>query len=125
MNISPYAGKLLPKEMLVDVTQLQAAYYDKKPDASVAEQRVSFGTSGHRGSALKTSFNENHVLAITQAICDYRTLAGVGVNSPPAASIISTPFAAKTSTALICAGSESACVSMPTNSGPLIPASVR
>ena len=77
MSTSPYAGKLLPKEMLVDVTQLQAAYYDKKPDASVAEQRVSFGTSGHRGSALKTSFNENHVLAISQAICDYRTLVGI------------------------------------------------
>lgn len=77
MNISPYAGKLLPKEMLVDVTLLTAAYYDKKPDPSVAEQRVSFGTSGHRGSALKTSFNENHVLAITQAICDYRAQAGI------------------------------------------------
>lgn len=77
MNISPYAGKLLPKEMLVDVTLLTAAYYDKKPDAGIAEQRVSFGTSGHRGSALKTSFNENHVLAITQAICDYRALAGI------------------------------------------------
>jgi phosphoglucomutase len=77
MNISPYAGKLLPKEMLVDVTLLTAAYYDKKPDAGIAEQRVSFGTSGHRGSALKTSFNENHVLAITQAICDYRAQAGI------------------------------------------------
>jgi phosphoglucomutase len=77
MSISPYAGKLLPKEMLVDVTLLTAAYYDKKPDPSVAEQRVSFGTSGHRGSAFKTSFNENHVLAITQAICDYRALAGI------------------------------------------------
>lgn len=77
MSISPYAGKLLPKNMLVDITQLTAAYYDKKPDPSVAEQRVSFGTSGHRGSSFKTSFNENHVLAITQAICDYRTQAGI------------------------------------------------
>ncbi len=77
MNISPYAGKLLPKEMLIDVTLLTAAYYDRKPDPSAAEQRVSFGTSGHRGSALKASFNENHVLAITQAICDYRSLAGI------------------------------------------------
>jgi phosphoglucomutase len=77
MSISPYAGKLLPQEMLVDVTLLTAAYYDKKPDPGIAEQRVSFGTSGHRGSALKTSFNENHVLAITQAICDYRAKAGI------------------------------------------------
>ncbi|MFO1387780.1 phosphoglucomutase (alpha-D-glucose-1,6-bisphosphate-dependent) [Cellvibrio sp.] len=77
MSISPYAGKLLPQEMLVDVTLLTAAYYDKKPDPGIAEQRVSFGTSGHRGSALKTSFNENHVLAITQAICDYRKQAGI------------------------------------------------
>ncbi len=77
MSISPYAGKLLPQEMLVDVTQLTAAYYDKKPDPGIAEQRVSFGTSGHRGSAFKTSFNENHVLAITQAICDYRKQAGI------------------------------------------------
>lgn len=77
MSISPYAGKLLPKEMLVDVTLLTAAYYDKKPDPGIAEHRVSFGTSGHRGSALKTSFNENHVLAITQAICDYRAQAGI------------------------------------------------
>lgn len=77
MSISPYAGKLLPQEMLVDVTLLTAAYYDKKPDPGIAEQRVSFGTSGHRGSAFKTSFNENHVLAITQAICDYRKQAGI------------------------------------------------
>ncbi|GGY71009.1 phosphoglucomutase, alpha-D-glucose phosphate-specific [Cellvibrio zantedeschiae] len=77
MSTSPYAGKLLPKEMLVDVTLLTAAYYDKKPDPGIAEQRVSFGTSGHRGSSFKTSFNENHVLAITQAICDYRAQAGI------------------------------------------------
>jgi phosphoglucomutase len=77
MNISPYAGKLLPAELLVDVTKLIADYYDKKPDVTIAEQRVSFGTSGHRGSAIKTSFNENHVLAITQAICDYRAQAGI------------------------------------------------
>lgn len=77
MNISPYAGKLLPQEMLVDTIQLTNAYYDKKPDASVPEQRVSFGTSGHRGSSFNTSFNENHVLAISQAICDYRAQAGI------------------------------------------------
>jgi len=77
MSISPYAGKLLPQELLVDITKLTADYYDKKPDPAIAEQRVSFGTSGHRGSATKTSFNENHVLAITQAICDYRKHAGI------------------------------------------------
>ncbi|MET0356158.1 MAG: phosphoglucomutase (alpha-D-glucose-1,6-bisphosphate-dependent) [Cellvibrio sp.] len=77
MSISPYAGKLLPQELLVDVSKLQTDYYDKKPDPAIAEQRVSFGTSGHRGSASKTSFNENHVLAITQAICDYRKHVGI------------------------------------------------
>jgi len=77
MSISPYAGKLLPQELLVDITKLTSDYYDKKPDPAIAEQRVSFGTSGHRGSATKTSFNENHVLAITQAICDYRKYAGI------------------------------------------------
>jgi phosphoglucomutase len=77
MSHSPYAGKLLPQDMLVDVAKLTDAYYNQKPDATIAEQRVSFGTSGHRGSSFKTSFNENHVLAITQAICDYRTQAGI------------------------------------------------
>ena len=77
MSVSPYAGKLLPQELLVDITKLTSDYYDKKPDPAIAEQRVSFGTSGHRGSSFKTSFNENHVLAITQAICDYRAQAGI------------------------------------------------
>src|SRR4051812_20046688 len=77
MSVSPYAGKLLPKELLVDITKLTADYYDKKPEPSIPEQRVTFGTSGHRGSALNSSFNENHVLAITQAICDYREQAGI------------------------------------------------
>ena len=77
MPISPYAGKLLPLDMLVDLPQLESAYYNNKPDVSIPEQRVSFGTSGHRGSSLNTSFNENHVLAITQAICDYRSKDGI------------------------------------------------
>jgi phosphoglucomutase len=77
MKASPFAGKLLPQEMLVDVTKLVDAYYNQKPNASIAEQRVSFGTSGHRGNAFNTSFNENHVLAISQAICDYRVKAGI------------------------------------------------
>ena len=61
---------------LVDLSALNAAYFDKKPDATIAEQKVAFGTSGHRGSSLATSFNENHILAITQAVVDYRNAQG-------------------------------------------------
>lgn len=77
MSISPMAGKLLPTDMLVDLPALIDAYYTRKPDINLAEQRVSFGTSGHRGSSLTHSFNEDHVLAISQAICDYRQQAGI------------------------------------------------
>lgn len=77
MPISPYAGKPLPKEMLTDIPKLLAAYYKEIPDPAVPAQRVSFGTSGHRGSSLALSFNERHILAVTQAICDYRRAAGV------------------------------------------------
>jgi phosphoglucomutase len=77
MSISPLAGQLLPADLLVDLPKLIEAYYTNKPDVSIAEQRVSFGTSGHRGSSFNTSFNENHVLAISQAICDYRAQAGI------------------------------------------------
>jgi phosphoglucomutase len=80
MPTSPLAGQLLPADLLVDLPQLIEAYYANKPDVAIPEQRVSFGTSGHRGSSFKTSFNENHVLAITQAICDYRK--HVGINGP-------------------------------------------
>ena len=79
-RISPLAGKPAPLSSLIDVTQLIDAYLDDAPDPSVAAQRVSFGTSGHRGSAFDRAFNEWHVLAITQAICDYR--ASVGTNGP-------------------------------------------
>ena len=72
MSIDPRAGKLATPDMLVDVPKLIAAYYEEKPDVSVAAQKVAFGTSGHRGSSLLTSFNENHILAISQAICEYR-----------------------------------------------------
>lgn len=72
MKISPLAGKPAPASILVDVPKLIAAYYDQIPDPSSKEERVSFGTSGHRGSSFKKSFNENHILAISQAICDYR-----------------------------------------------------
>jgi phosphoglucomutase len=70
--ISPLAGKVAPPSLLVDVPRLVAAYYTDRPDPSVPEQRVGFGTSGHRGSALHRSFNEGHILAIAQAVCHYR-----------------------------------------------------
>ena len=72
MKVSPYAGKPAEASMLVDVPRLVTAYYTEKPDPSVPEQRVSFGTSGHRGSAFDKAFNEGHIVAITQAICLYR-----------------------------------------------------
>ena len=71
-GISPLAGKPAPKEMLVDVAALERAYYDNRPDTSDPNQLVIFGTSGHRGSSLDSTFTEAHILAITQAICDYR-----------------------------------------------------
>lgn len=80
MSHSPYAGKSLPHEMLVDLPKLIDAYYTTQPDPTVIEQTVSFGTSGHRGSSFNGSFNEHHVLAISQAICDYRK--SVGTDGP-------------------------------------------
>lgn len=75
--ISPLAGKPAPRSLLVDVPRLVSAYYTDQPDPTVPAQRVSFGTSGHRGSSLDLSFNEAHVLAITQAICNYRQSQGI------------------------------------------------
>ena len=75
--ISPLAGKPAPPSQLVDVPKLLAAYFDLRPDPKVPAQRVAFGTSGHRGSSLLGSFNEWHVLAISQAICDYRKSKGI------------------------------------------------
>jgi phosphoglucomutase len=72
MSLSPLAGKPAPKELLVDLARLERSYYELKPDTSDPTQLVSFGTSGHRGSSLRGTFTEAHVLAITQAICDYR-----------------------------------------------------
>ncbi|MCR2783503.1 MULTISPECIES: phosphoglucomutase (alpha-D-glucose-1,6-bisphosphate-dependent) [unclassified Microbacterium] len=71
------AGQPAEASDLVDIDELVNAYYDRKPDAAIAEQRVAFGTSGHRGSSLSTSFNENHILATTQAIVDYRVSQGI------------------------------------------------
>ena len=72
MNVSPLAGKPAEPSMLVNIPRLITAYYAERPDPTVREQRVAFGTSGHRGSAFKNAFNEAHILAITQAICEYR-----------------------------------------------------
>jgi phosphoglucomutase len=76
MDISPLAGKPAPQEMLVDLAHLEREYYERWPDLDDPEQRVSFGTSGHRGSPFHGSFTEAHILAITQAICDYRRAQG-------------------------------------------------
>ena len=80
MAIHPLAGKTAPESILVDLSKLHAAYSAEKPDPTNREQRVAFGTSGHRGSSFKKSFNEWHLLAITQAICEYR--ASQGTNGP-------------------------------------------
>ena len=72
MNVSTLAGKPPPPSMLVNVPRLVTAYYTERPDPSVREQRVEFGTSGHRGSAFRVSFNEAHILAVSQSICEYR-----------------------------------------------------
>jgi len=74
--ISPLAGRPAPPEILVDLARLEREYYQREPDPGDPSQLVSFGTSGHRGSSLRGSFNEAHILAITQAICDYRRTQG-------------------------------------------------
>ena len=75
--ISPLAGKTLDHSLLVNVPRLVTAYFANMPDPAIPAQRVAFGTSGHRGSALNSAFNENHILAISQAICDHRKTAGI------------------------------------------------
>src|SRR3974377_977024 len=73
----PKAGLSPTPDMLADIPRLITAYYADQPDMTVASQRVSFGTSGHRGSSLESSFNEDHILAISQAICQYRAENGI------------------------------------------------
>src|ERR1700720_3028685 len=75
-NISPFAGRPAPKEMLVDLARLEREYFERRPDVSDPNQMVRFGTSGHRGSPFAGTFTEAHILAITQAICDYRLAHG-------------------------------------------------
>ncbi|MCA8464048.1 hypothetical protein LGN14_30190 [Burkholderia multivorans] len=77
MPVSPLAGQLAPYALWIDVPRLVTAYYTDMPDPSIPAQRVTFGTSGHRGSALTRSFNEWHVLAIAQAVCRYRRSHGI------------------------------------------------
>ena len=80
MALSELAGKPAPQSLLIDVARLEGDYFDKAPDPSNKAQLVSFGTSGHRGTSGKSTFNEAHILAITQAICEYRK--GKGYNGP-------------------------------------------
>ncbi len=77
MALHELAGKPAPRSLLVNVPRLITAYYARHPDVSDKSQRVEFGTSGHRGSSFKNSYNEDHILAVTQAICDYRTANGI------------------------------------------------
>ncbi len=77
MAIHPDAGKPVKTENLTDIAELISLYYERQPDVSNQDQRVAFGTSGHRGSSLKSSFTQSHIMAISQAICDYRTDQGI------------------------------------------------
>ncbi|MET0906460.1 MAG: phosphoglucomutase, alpha-D-glucose phosphate-specific, partial [Tardiphaga sp.] len=79
-HVDPLAGQPIDPSRLVNVPRLVSAYFAGKPDPAIATQRVAFGTSGHRGSALHNSFNENHILAVSQAICDYRK--GAAIDGP-------------------------------------------
>ncbi len=76
MSIHPLAGKPAPADVLIDVKKLEKAYFDNKPDFAEPSQRVIFGTSGHRGTSTNGTFTEAHILAITQAVCDYRKAQG-------------------------------------------------
>ena len=116
MTLSPLAGKPAPVQLLVDIPRLVTAYYTGQPDAAIATQRVAFGTSGHRGSSFELSFNEWHVLAISQAICLYRQMKGingplfVGIDthalSTPAGASALEVFAANGVETMIAAGDE-------------------
>jgi phosphoglucomutase len=77
MSKHPLAGKPAPHELLPNIPRLVSAYYTHKPDANHLDQKVSFGTSGHRGSSINNKFNEDHILAISQAICEYRAANGI------------------------------------------------
>lgn len=80
MSANPLAGKPAPKELLIDVSRLEASFYERRPNIDDPNQMVSFGTSGHRGTSANATFTEAHILAITQAICEYRS--GNGITGP-------------------------------------------
>src|SRR5271169_1736263 len=124
--ISPLAGKPAPKEMLIDVARLEKQYFERKPDASDRNQLVAFGTSGHRGSPLHGTFTEAHILAITQAICEYRK--GQGIDGPlymgKDTHALSAP-AQRTALEVLAANGDSAWVSFPIYKGPSIPCPLR
>ncbi len=80
MSVHPDAGKPVARKNLTDIAELISLYYETQPDVTNPDQRVAFGTSGHRGTSLKTSFTEDHIMAIAQAICEYR--AGQGITGP-------------------------------------------
>ena len=90
--VNPLAGKPVPASMLVNVAQLVTAYFSLRPDPAIASQRVAFGTSGHRGSALEASFNEAHILAIAQAVCDHRRGAGKRAEYDRSDALVSLPL---------------------------------
>jgi phosphoglucomutase len=75
--VSPLAGKPAPKELVIDVARLEKDYFERRPELNDPNQLVAFGTSGHRGSPFQGTFTEAHILAITQAICDYRQSRGI------------------------------------------------
>ncbi len=77
MSIHPLAGKVVPKENLTDIAELISSYYETQPDVTDPNQKVAFGTSGHRGTSLNGSFTEDHIMAISQAICEYREQEGI------------------------------------------------
>src|SRR5438034_1089660 len=77
MDISPLAGKPAPESILANIPRLVTEYYALEPDPAAPQQRVAFGTSGHRGTSLRCSFNEEHIIAITQAICIHRRQQGI------------------------------------------------
>jgi len=116
MSVHPNAGKRLDKSTLIDVDGLVAAYYSDTPDPSVPAQRVAFGTSGHRGSSFDRAFNENHILAISQAIWEYRVAQGIdgplylGIDthalSAPAAATALEVLAANGVTVMLATGDE-------------------
>jgi len=77
MGIHPLAGQPAPSELLIDVVEMEKAYYERQPALDDPSQWVNFGTNGHRGSPLDGTFTETHVLVMTQAICDYRRSRGI------------------------------------------------